>query len=93
MKVYIIGKVTGLLYDEVCRAFNERQQQLEEQGHEVVNPVAIVPEETTWEDAMRICIAQLVTCDAVSLLPNAVFSRGGTLELMIAGELRLARVQ
>lgn len=93
MKVYIIGKVTGLLYDEVCTAFNERQLQLEERGHEVVNPVKIVPEECGWEEAMRICIAQLVTCDAVSLLDNAVFSRGGTLEMLIAGELRLQRLQ
>jgi hypothetical protein len=92
MKVYIIGKVTGLDYEHCCDLFNERQKELEEQGHEVINPVEIVPEGTDWLDAMRICIKELIHCEAFSTLGNALQSKGGILELFVARELKLKEI-
>ena len=92
MKVYIIGKVTGLDYEECCKMFEEREKELKQMGHEVVNPVEIVPEGTPWLDALRICVKQLVDCDAFTSLPNSLYSRGGLLELFVARELKLKEI-
>lgn len=92
MKVYIIGKVTGLDYEHCCDLFAERQKELIEAGHKVVNPVQVVPEGTQWIPAMRICIKELVECDGFSVLPNALSSKGGLLETIIARELKLTEI-
>jgi hypothetical protein len=92
MKIYIIGKVTGLEYESCCELFAERQRELEAMGHEVVNPISVVPDGTPWIPAMKLCIKQLVDCDGYSRLPNALNSKGGLLELFVACELKLAEV-
>ena len=92
MKVYIIGKVTGLDFEHCCDLFEERQKELEIQGHKVVNPVRVVPEGTQWIDAMKICIKELIDCEAYNTLPNALSSRGGLLELFVARELKLKEI-
>ncbi|MBV5327220.1 MAG: DUF4406 domain-containing protein [Chlorobium sp.] len=89
MRIYIIGKVTGLDYEHCCDLFKERQKWLEEQDHIVVNPVEIVPEGTQWIEAMKICLAELIKCEGYSVLPNALSSRGGLLELFVSKELKL----
>lgn len=39
-KIYIAGRVKGLPIDQVEQMFAKRQQELEAQGFEVINPVA-----------------------------------------------------
>jgi hypothetical protein len=92
MKVYIIGKVTGLNYQECCDQFEEAHQQLEEMGHEVVNPIRIVPEGTPWIEAMKICLKALVDCDAYYQLPNSLSSRGALCEIFVACELKITQI-
>jgi hypothetical protein len=92
MKVYIIGKVTGLDYEHCCDLFEERQKELEEQGHRVVNPVRIVQEGTEWATAMKTCLHELIECQAYSTLGNALTSKGSMLELFVARELKIPEV-
>ncbi len=87
-KIYIAGKVTGLPIAETTMKFGEAQKELESRGFEAVNPLAVVNDwHATWEDAMKKCIAALVTVDAVYLLPCARDSRGAKLEKQLAEHL------
>ncbi len=92
MKVYIIGKVTGLHWEQCAELFAERQKELEKLGHTVINPIEIVPEGTPWIEAMKICLRQLIDCDGYSQLSNAIYSKGGLLEIFVAQELKLIEI-
>ena len=57
-------------------------------GHQVVNPAEINPDTTmAWAECMRRDIAELVTCDAIRLLPGWESSNGARLEEHIAMRL------
>ena len=87
-KIYIAGKVTGLPQDEVQTKFADKQFFLESVGFEVANPITIVNNaQSTWLEAMRLCIKELVTCDAVYLLPCHTNSRGAIIEKQLADNL------
>ena len=91
--IQIIGKVTGL-DREVCVAkFAYTQLKMEKAGYEVVNPITLVPEDATWQQAMRICLAQLLTVDAVALQEDWYLSEGAKLEYMVATALRLKMIR
>lgn len=85
--VYILGKVTGEPYQECYNKFEKREKQLIELGFEVVNPMKLIPKGTNWKEAMRICIASLVGCFAVSPLTGWHHSKGATIEMNIAKSL------
>jgi len=90
IRVQLIGKVSGLDRAMVVLDFREMQAQLEAQGYEVVNPLLIVPEDSSWHNAMRICIASLLTVDAVALVPNDWYmSQGALAEYEVAHALGL----
>lgn len=92
MIVYIAGPMTGLP-DLNFPAFHAAAARLRAEGFDVVNPAEIdIPLPSDWLAAMRADIAQLVTCDAIALLPGWQRSRGATLEHHIATALGLAIV-
>lgn len=92
-KIYIAGPMTGLP-ELNFPAFHAAAQELRAAGHDVINPAEINPDPgTAWEDCMRADIAQLVTCDAIFLLPGWERSRGASLEHHIARELGLRIVR
>lgn len=93
MKVYIIGKITGLPREYVVEKFRKAEDKLKSAGMVVVNPVNLVPEDTTWNAAMRTCIGELVKCDAVALLSDWSRSAGGKLEAEIALQLNLEAIE
>ena len=77
MKVYIAGKITGDPgYKE---KFGEVAEELERQGHIVLNP-AELPEGMETADYMRICLAMLDCADAVMFLPDWTESKGAGVE-------------
>ena len=84
-KIYIAGKVTGEPIAEVAMKFGAAQKELEAMGFEVVNPIAVVNDfNCPWDIAMRKCIAALMQCDYIFLLPDHRQSKGATLELDLA---------
>lgn len=86
-KIYIAGKVTGLNYSDVKQKFRATENQLFSEGYQVVNPIELCNEESTWEDAMKICIEALADCDEIFMLNDWKDSRGATLEHKRAIEL------
>lgn len=91
--IQIIGKVTGLDRAQCVAKFAESQLQLEARGYEVINPLTLVPEHAEWNPAMRICLAKLLTVDAVALQPDWYLSEGAKLEYMVASALQLKMIR
>ena len=88
-KTQIIGKVTGLDRAECVKKFKETQELLEAAGHVVVNPVELVPEDSTWNNAMRMCLKELLTADTVAVHSDWNLSRGASIEYLVAVGLEL----
>lgn len=87
MKIYIAGPMTGLPGFNYA-AFNEAEVKLRDSGHEVANPASNpAPEGGDWRDYMRLALRQMVTCDAVALLPDWQSSRGAKIEVGLAIDL------
>ena len=89
MKVYLAGKVTGTPIQEAFVKFNTAEFRLRRAGYVVVNPLRLVSQRWDWRKCMEKCIAELVQCDAIHLLPDWAESKGAKLEYHIAQELKL----
>lgn len=86
-RVYVAGPMSGLP-DFNYPAFHAAAARLRATGVHVENPAENpVPECGSWEGYIRLALAQLITCDAIALLPGWAGSRGARLELHIASEL------
>ena len=89
MRIYIAGPMTGLP-DFNFPAFHAAAKHLRAQGHDVVNPAEISPDPLlSWEEWMRRDIPQLLTCEAIYLLPGWENSKGAWLEYAIANALKI----
>jgi hypothetical protein len=88
MRIYIAGPMTGLPQFNFP-AFNAEAARLRAMGHQVVNPAEINAgrEGEGWAACIRRDVAQLLTCDAIRMLPRYEWSRGARLELYIATAL------
>lgn len=87
VRLYLAGPMSGLP-ELNFPAFHAEAARLRAKGFDVVNPAEIdVNPSHGWEACMRADIAQLVTCDAIALLPGWTKSRGARLEHYIAGSL------
>lgn len=81
---YIAGKVTGEPRHTCSMKFGTLQKTLMSGGYTTIVPLDIVPPDSDWPAAMRICIAALMTADVLHLLPDWSDSRGARLERDIA---------
>ncbi|NIF51427.1 DUF4406 domain-containing protein [Burkholderia sp. Ax-1724] len=87
MRIYVAGPMTGIP-DLNFPAFHAAAARLRAEGHEVINPAEINADPTAaWAACMRADIRELVTCEAIYLLPGFEDSRGARLERHIAVEL------
>ena len=85
MRIYISGKITGTT--DFMERFDRIEQELYEEGHEVVNPArenAHLPKDTSWEGYMAESLKMLCECDAIYLMDGWRESRGAVLEAMVA---------
>ena len=81
MKVYISGPVTGT--DDYVERFQKAEDELYGQGFIPVNPAAVnamLPEETAYEEYMKVSLVLLDMCDAIYLLEGWQDSRGANRE-------------
>ena len=89
MKIYIAGKVTGEKTGDVFVKFNAVEYKLKRKGNTVVNPLRLVSQSWEWNKCMTVCLAEMLQCDAIYLLPDWGDSKGARLEYHIAQELKL----
>ncbi len=92
-KCQIIGKVTGIPRKQCVEKFQSTQKILESFGYEVVNPITLVPEESSHQDAMRACLLELLKVDAVAIQPDWFDSPGARVEYMVANALQLKEIK
>lgn len=86
-RCYIAGPMSNLPFLNFP-AFHAAAAELRAAGFEVVNPAEINTDPgALWSDCMRADIAQLVTCEALVVLPGHENSRGANLEKHIATQL------
>lgn len=87
MRVYIAGKVSGLPMGEVFTKFGRAEFWLKENGYEVVNPLNLCSSSWSWDKCMRVCLGELVKCDAICMLEDWGDSSGAKLEYHVAVSL------
>lgn len=88
-RIYLAGPMTGLPQFNYP-AFHAEAARLRALGFHVENPAENqAPTCGTWEGYMRNAVRQMLTCDAVALLPHWHASRGAVLERNLARQLGL----
>lgn len=91
MKVYISGPISNLPFEQVEEAFNDAEIRLQEQGHEVINPLNNgVSPDATWVEHMTADLKLLLECNAIYMLKGWQDSKGATIEHNLAKELGFA---
>lgn len=81
-RVYLSGPMAGIPNNNFP-AFMEFAARLRAEGFEVVNP-AELQDAGSWEQCLRNDLREMVTCDAIALMPGWEKSRGANLELHVA---------
>ena len=81
MKIYISGAITGT--DDYMERFAKAENELTEKGYSVVNPAKVnaqLPEDTTYEEYMKMCFCMLDMCEAIYMLDGFEKSCGANRE-------------
>jgi len=80
-KVYLSGPITN--QPDHMKRFNEAQTALEKEGYSVINPSLIascLPEDTEYEDYMKLDMVLLDMCDEIYMLKGWKNSCGANRE-------------
>lgn len=89
-KIYISGAITGTT--DYMKRFAKAQVELTALGYSVINPAAVnamLPENTTWEEYMKMSMTMLEIADGIYMLDGWQDSKGANMELARAKELGL----
>lgn len=87
-KIYISGKITGLLESEALELFEQAEKVCIEMGYEPVNPMKLNHDhDKSWIAYMKEDIIAMMSCDAIYMLNNWENSSGAKIERNIAIEL------
>ena len=88
IKIYISGKISGLLESEALELFEQAEKVCVEMGYEPVNPMKLNHNhDKSWEAYMKEDIIALMGCDAIYMLSNWSFSKGARVEFDLACNL------
>ena len=82
MKIYISGAITGT--DDYMERFSKAEKKLTEQGYSVINPAKVnaqLPEDTGYEEYMKMCFCMIDMCDNICMLKGWEKSCGANREL------------
>ena len=85
MKIYISGAITGTT--DYMERFAKAEKELTEKGYSVVNPAKVnaqLPEDTTYEEYMKICFCMLDICEAIFMIQGWDKSCGANREYSYA---------
>ena len=85
MRIYISGAITGT--DDYMERFAKSEKELTEKGYSVVNPAKVnaqLPEDTNYEEYMKMSFCMLSMCDSIYMLRGFEKSRGAKRELEFA---------
>ena len=81
MRAYISGAITGT--DDYMERFAKAEKELTEKGYSVVNPAKVnaqLPEDTCYEEYMKMCFCMLDMCDSICMLKDWEKSCGANRE-------------
>ena len=81
MKIYISGAITGTT--DFMERFAKAEKELTKQGYSVVNPAKVnaqLPEDTKYEEYMKMCFCMLNMCDGIYMLKGWEKSCGANRE-------------
>jgi len=68
-RVYISGPITGT--DDYMERFEKAEEELKKEGYSVINPARVnsmMPEDTTYEEYMRMSFTMLDMCEAIYMM-------------------------
>jgi hypothetical protein len=87
-KIYISGKVSGLLESEAQMLFENAEKVCIEMGYEPVNPMKLNHDhDKSWVEYMKEDIIAMMSCEAIYMLNNWLLSKGATVEKTLAEDL------
>ena len=89
-KIYISGPISGLPYEEARSVFMKAENAIRSRygaSVDIINPIRLAPKNTSWSDAMRTCLAAMMDCNYIHMLPGYEKSDGARLEYTIAVKL------
>lgn len=86
-RLYLCGPMTGIP-EYNYPAFHQAAERLTARGYEVLNPARFDPDpRLKWSDYLRRGLTDLLTVDALALLPGWHDSVGARLEIYVAQSL------
>lgn len=93
--IYLCGPFSGRPLTEAVVHFFTVEQEIRRKANadtipiHTSNPTRFCPPDLEWDKAMRICVGEMVRCGGIALLQGWEQSRGATLELKLANDLRI----
>ena len=94
--IYIAGPVTGRPWKEAAAQFSAAEKRIRAAAAAgskteifTINPMDFCSPDDSWQQAMRICVGEMVRCGGIALLQGWQRSRGATLELKLAQDIHI----